>query len=195
MPNAKLPIRSASELLHLRLQALHDAAPRGTGKYVLYWMQQARRLHHNHALQHAVFRAREHKVPLLIFEALRVDYPHASDRHHYFACQAMREHHAALKATSVGYLPYIEPNPGAGRGLLETLCQQAVEVVTDDVPCFIVPGHNRALARIAGEQGIRATAVDGNGLLPTRMLEDPCPSAAVFRRYVHKQARAALASA
>jgi len=195
MGNADLPIRSADDLLRLRLRALSDHPPRSAGRYVLYWMQQQRRLHHNHALQHAVYRARQHGVALLVYEALRVDYPHASDRHHHFACQAMLEHRDELYEREVGYFPYVEPEPGAGHGLVEALLRQAVEVVTDEVPAFIVPGHNRALARLADDAGIRATAVDANGLLPIRLLRDPCPSAAVFRRYVHKQARAALTSA
>ena len=41
----------------------------------------------------------------------------------------------------------------------------------------------------------RATAVDANGLLPIRLLEEPCPSAAVFRGYLHKHARQALEAA
>ena len=195
MANADLPVRGPDELLRLRLRPLTTRPPRRDGRYVLYWMQQQRRLHHNHALQHAVARAREHGVALLVYEALRVDYPHASDRHHHFACQAMLEHRDALAGREIGYLPYVEPTPGAGRGLVAALLEQAVEVVTDEVPAFIVPGHNRALARLADDAGIRATAVDACGLLPVRLLEEPCPTAAVFRRYVHKHARAALIAA
>lgn len=177
-----------------RLRLLTDHQPRSDGRYVCYWMQQHRRLHHNFALQHAVFRAREAGVPLLIYEGLRCDYPYASDRHHAVAVRGMVEHQAALADSGVAYLPYAEPRPGAGRGLVARLLAPAVEVVTDDVPHFVVPGHLRALARLANEAGIRATAVDSNGLLPIRLLDKPCPTAAVFRRHLHRHARAALAA-
>ena len=53
-------------------------------------------------------------VPLLIFEALRVDYPHAADRHHGFVLASMLEHRSALQSYSgVGYFPYVEERPGS----------------------------------------------------------------------------------
>jgi deoxyribodipyrimidine photo-lyase len=42
---------------------------------------------------------------------------------------------------------------------------------------------------------MRATAVDANGVLPTRLLDDrTCPTAAVFRRHAHRALAPALAS-
>ncbi|TVR45505.1 MAG: deoxyribodipyrimidine photolyase [Planctomycetota bacterium] len=186
---------TAADFLDYRLRPLNPSGkPRGDGRYVLYWMQQHRRLAYHHGLQHAVYRARQHRLPLLIFEALRVDYPHAADRHHAFCIHGMLEHRRALAPGPVGYYPYVEDRPGAGKGLLAALSRQAAEVITDEVPCFIVPGHNRALGRIAAEQGLRATAVDSCGLLPIHLLEKPCPTAAVFRRHVHRHMVTALAS-
>ena len=98
------------EMLHCRLRPLFapTTAPK-TGRYVLYWMQQHRRLHDNYALQHAVYRANELGVPLLIYEAIRVDYPFAADRHHGFAIASMLEHREACAAPpGVGYFPYVE---------------------------------------------------------------------------------------
>ena len=79
-----------NDLLRRRLRPLYatDQKP-ASGRYVLYWMQQQRRLHHNFALQHAVYQANQLGVPLLIYEALRVDYPFAADRHHGFALASM----------------------------------------------------------------------------------------------------------
>ena len=45
------------------------------GQYVLYWMTMNRRLVHNFALDRAVEQARELNRPLLVLEALRLDYP------------------------------------------------------------------------------------------------------------------------
>lgn len=178
--------------LQLRRQSLCDRPERHGGRYLLYWMQQARRLHANHALDHALARARALRVPLLILEALRCDYPQACDRHHACAASQMLLHRRALAGGPIGYLPWIEPRPGAGRGLLATLLEQAAEVVSDAVPCFVVPGHNRRLAELAQQAGVAATAVDACGLLPVALLDKPCPTAAVFRRHLHRHAGAAL---
>ena len=36
------------------------------GRYVLYWMQAAQRAEYNHALEYAVFRANQLKLPLVV---------------------------------------------------------------------------------------------------------------------------------
>ena len=63
-----------------RLHPLVDAPVRPGGGYVLYWMTASRRLEFNFALQHAVDQCSALSRPLVILEALRCDYPHASDR-------------------------------------------------------------------------------------------------------------------
>ena len=103
------------------------------------------------------------------------------------------EHREALASQpAVGYFPYVEMKAGEGKSLVDALVHSAAMVVTDDVPCFIVPGHNRALARIAEQHGVPATAIDSCGLLPMALLDKPCPSAAVYRRHAHKHLGAAL---
>jgi deoxyribodipyrimidine photo-lyase len=44
------------------------------------------------------------------------------------------------------FYPYIEPEVGAGNGLLETLVAQACVVVTDDYPAFFLPRMTAATA-------------------------------------------------
>ena len=65
-----------------RIRSLNDAPFDPAGDYVLYWMVAARRLRWNFGLQRAVDLAHEFARPLLILEALRCDYPFASDRLH-----------------------------------------------------------------------------------------------------------------
>ena len=70
-----------------------------------------------------------------------------------------------LEGTGATYRPYVEPEPGAGRGLLETLAARACLVVTDDFPCFFLPRMvDAAEARIP----VRLERIDSNGLLPMR---------------------------
>ena len=60
-----------------------------SGRYVVYWMTSARRLGWNFGLQRAVDYAVDLKKPLVILEALRVDYPGANDRLHQFVLDGM----------------------------------------------------------------------------------------------------------
>ena len=53
-----------------RIQVLNDAEI-SNGRYVLYWMQIARRLERNHALDYALRCAQELGKPLVVYEGLR----------------------------------------------------------------------------------------------------------------------------
>ena len=177
----------------LRLRARNDRPVRPDGRYVLYWMVAARRTSWNFALDHALDHCARLKRPLVIFEPLRAGYRWASDRHHAFVVQGMRDNEQAVidaaRATGVAvtYVPYVEPTPGAGRGLLQALAKDACVVVTDDWPSFFVPQMVDAAARHLGSAGIRVEDVDGNGLLPMRAAGDQVfPTAYAFRRFLQK---------
>ena len=104
---------SAKAHLQARLRSLHEGEPNTDGKYVLLWQHQARRLHYNHALQHAVFRAREHGVPLLIVEDLYVGQRWNAHRHFAFAVAGMQDSRAeCARKKHVYYLPWIEREAG-----------------------------------------------------------------------------------
>jgi deoxyribodipyrimidine photo-lyase len=147
-------------------------------------MVSQRRLEWNYALDHALARARVLGVPLVILEGLRVGYRWSSPRHHRFALDGMREHRDRLSSTPVTYLPYVEPSPGAGKGLLAALSARACAVVTDDYPVFFLP-HMQAAAGSALD--VRLERVDSNGLLPMRAAERTFTAAVHFRRHLHKR--------
>ena len=84
-----------------RIRHLNPNAARPNGRYVLYWMTSARRLEYNFALQRAVEACREFSKPLVILEAVRCDYPYASDRLHRFVLDGMAEHRTALAGSPV----------------------------------------------------------------------------------------------
>src|SRR5947209_13100176 len=146
----------------LRLRALNAARVNPRGEYVLYWMTAFRRLASNFALDHAAARARELGKPLLVFEPLRAAYPWASDRLHAFVLDGMAEHRKRLARSEALYYPYVEPEPGAGSGLLEALAVRACLVVADDSPAFFYP---HMLAAAAAGSPALVEAVDANGLL------------------------------
>ena len=149
-------------------------------------MTSARRLRSNFALERAVALAREHRKPLVILEALRAGYPHANDRLHRFVIDGMAEHARVLAATPVTYLPYVEPAPGDGRGLLAALSQHAALVITDDYPAFFLP---RMLASAARQVPVHFEAIDSNGILPMRAAPKCFVTAFSHRAYIHNTLR------
>jgi len=108
----------------VRVRRLNAAPVRSDGEYVLYWMVASRRLGWNFALDRAVEHARALDRPLFILEPLRVDYPWASDRHHLAVIDGMAEHARSLRGTGVAYHPYVEPEAGAGKGLLRAAVEE-----------------------------------------------------------------------
>ncbi|MBA4188915.1 MAG: deoxyribodipyrimidine photolyase [Planctomycetaceae bacterium] len=156
----------------------------GRGKYVLYWAQMFRRLHSNHALDHALKLAVELGKPLVVYEGLKLDYPWASARHHTFMLHGMRDNAAAAKRLGVTYWPFVETPDQPARGLVRKLAAEACAVVTDDYPAYIVPAHNRA---IAVKCDVPVILVDGNSLVPLSQLGATVSAAAHLRPRIHKQ--------
>ncbi len=118
-----------------------------------------------------------------MFEPLRAGYGWASDRLHRFLIDGMLHNRRAFAGAAVTYLPYVEPQPGAGKGLLAALAHHAAVVVTDDYPAFMLP---RMIAAAARQVPVRFERVDTNGLLPMRNAETVFPTAYAFRRHVQR---------
>jgi deoxyribodipyrimidine photo-lyase len=175
-----------------RLRVANDAPVHAGRACVLYWMTASRRTRHSVPLEHAVARANALRKPLLVFEPLRCDYRHASDRLHRFVLDGMHDNARACAAHGVDYFAYVEPEAGAARGLLAALAADACVVVTDDFPAFFLP---RMLAAAARRLDVRVEAVDGNGLLPMRGCGRLFRTALSFRAWWQHQLRAALAEA
>ncbi len=170
----------------MRERALNDA-PIGNGP-VVYWMTSQRRLAWNHALDHAIARARELKRGLVILEPLRADYPYACTRFHAFIKAGMEQHDATCQRAGIPYHAYIEPEAGAAKGLLAAYAQEAALVVADDHPGFFFPKMLAAAARLP----VRMEAVDSVGVLPLSCSDKPFVSAYQFRRHMQKQLPANL---
>jgi deoxyribodipyrimidine photo-lyase len=167
----------------LRIQVLNDTTVNPRGDFVLYWMTAFRRVAWNFALDEAADWSRKLQKPLVILEALRCDYPWASDRLHRFILDGMEENGCVLGRSGVLYYPYVEPARGAGKGLLAALADQSCVVVTDSFPAFFLP---RMLKAARAKIPVRLIAVDGNGLLPLRTAEQVFPTAFSFRRFLQK---------
>jgi deoxyribodipyrimidine photo-lyase len=168
----------------IRIRDCNQAAVNGGGDFVLYWMIAFRRIRWNFALDRALEWAARLKKPVVILEALRCNYPWASDRLHRFILDGMEEKIAACARSNILYHPYVEPSLGAGKGLLASLAAKASIVVTDDYPCFFLP---RMIETAASRLPVRLEAVDCNGLLPLASAEKAYPTAFSFRRFLQKE--------
>lgn len=167
----------------VRILSLNEQPVNPRGAFVLYWMTAARRLHWNFALDRALEFCRKLNLPLLIFEPLRCDYRWASHRLHSFVLRGMADNAAVAASHGHAYVPWVEPEFGAGQGLFEAVADQAAVVVTDDYPCFFLPQMVRSAAR---KSPVLLEAVDSNGLLPMRATETVFPTAYAFRRFLQK---------
>ncbi len=173
----------------IRLRLMNAAPVNLEGDFVLYWMTAFRRPFFNFALQRAVERAVELKRPLVILEALRCDYPFASDRLHRFVLDGMADNAEHFADCPCLFYPYVERKPGEGKGLLEALARSACLVVADDYPAFFLP---HMLEAAAGKVAVALETVDGNGILPLRAADHDYPTAYAFRRFLQKVLRGYL---
>ena len=137
----------------------------------------------NFALDRALEHAKQLGKPLVVLEALRCDYPYASDRLHGFVLDGMRDNAARLQSSAVHYHPYVEPGPGAAKGMLAAFADSSCLVVTDFFPSFFLP---RMLASAAKALPVCLERVDSNGLLPLAAADKAYPTAYAFRRFLQK---------
>jgi len=172
-----------SSIPSLRIQFANDRPAAPASDHVLYWMVAARRSRFNFGLQRAADWARELGLPLVVLEAVRVGYPWASDRLHSFILDGMADNAAAFGGRNVTYLPYVEPEHGAGSGLLESLAADAAVVVTDHFPTFFLP---RMVGSAARRIPVLVESVDSNGLIPLAATGRPFATAYAFRRWIQK---------
>lgn len=151
-----------------RTQLLNDNSANNEARYVLYWMQMFKRASHNHALNFAIKQANERRLPLLVYEGLKYYYPWASDRIHTYILEGVAEKKEAFEKLGIRYLFYLQRNNKDPKQTVARLCQNAALLVTDDFPCFIIPGHNKTIAEKAS---IPVYAVDSNGMIPLAKFE------------------------
>ena len=168
----------------VRIQTCNHQAINHDGAFVLYWMIANRRTKWNFSLQHAIDHAKRLQRPLVILEALRCDYPWASDRLHSFVLDGMRDNASRCERSPVTYYPSVEPAKRQSRGLLEALAKHACLIVTDEFPCFFLP---RMVAAAAKRVNVLMEKVDANGLLPLCAADRVFTTAHSFRRFLQKQ--------
>lgn len=74
------------------------------GTYVLYWMQQAQRVHFNHALAYAIELANTHDLPVVVYFGLSKGYPEANLRHYQFMLEGLQEVKSTLEKLGINFV-------------------------------------------------------------------------------------------
>src|SRR5688572_25545760 len=173
--------------MHMRINErvvqLNDEKINKNARYVLYWMQMFKRTSHNHALTWAIRKANELELPLVVYEGLKYYYPWASDRLHTFILEGVEEKKTEFERLGIRYIFYLQKDGGSPKNTVAKLADDAALIVTDDFPCFIIPGHNR---RIAERAEIPVHAVDSNGIIPMSKFEKEEYGAYTIRPKVKK---------
>jgi photolyase PhrII len=169
----------------LRIHAAGEPGPT-SGEFVLYWMQGvAMRTRDNPALEFAAEQANRLRVPLLVYQGLRPDYPWASDRLHTFILESAADLTREFAERGIQYAFYLDRREATGTGTSErqrsplvSLAARAALVVTEFFPTFLIPRQTRALrAKVATP----VIAVDAGTVVPLRYHRREHATAASFR--------------
>jgi deoxyribodipyrimidine photo-lyase len=132
-----------------RVRRLNDRPTNPKGEFVLYFSQVYRRGHDNAALAYAIERANGLRLPCLVYEALRPDYPYASDRFHTFVLEGAKDTAAVLGARGIAHAFFLPKTADEARGVVAKLSARAAMIVSDEFPTYIVPAQNEAAAKRA----------------------------------------------
>ncbi len=109
-----------------RIKAL-NARDAKKGDFVLYWMQASQRAEGNHALEYAVRRADELRLPVVVFFGLTDDFPEANERHYAFMLEGLSDLGPKLEKKGIRFVVRkISPERG-----VVALSKRASLVVTD----------------------------------------------------------------
>ncbi len=146
-----------------RIQQLNTAPVQPERDYVLYWAQMNRRVDANHALLYAVELGNQHKLPVLVYEALTYSYQYANDRLHSFVLEAVPETAQLLRKAGIGYVFYLRRRSSDPNDSFYKVAHKAAAVVTDDYPTFIARTHN---ASVPAKVDMAYFAVDSSCIVP-----------------------------
>ena len=167
-----------------RVQLLNRAPFRPGAKYVLYWAQVNRRVAWNHGLAYAVELANQAGLPVLFYEGLTYDYPHASDRLHTFVMEGVPDTERHLRRLGIGYIFYLRRTRDDPNDVVYRLAKHAAALVTDDYPVFLAHRYN---ASVPAKLDIPYYAVDSSCIVPVSCFEKREYAAYTIRPKIRKQ--------
>ncbi len=148
-----------------RVAVLAERPAAEDGRYVLYWMQQAQRAEHNHALEHAIALANQRGQGVVVAFGLTDGYPDANARHYAFMLEGLRETAATLARRGILFVL----RRGDPAEVALGLAQDASLVVCDK-------GYLRYQRvwreRVAKGAGRLVLEVEGEVVVPVRLASD-----------------------
>jgi deoxyribodipyrimidine photo-lyase len=150
-----------------RVFVAREGEPAAGRDFVLYWCTLQHRAARNHALHAAVALGDHLGLPVVCFQALRPNYPHASDRIHAAILDGLPGVGAELEALGIPHWLELPRNRAAHRPRIAELGARAAAVVTDWFPTFIVPAQLAAAAR---GLDVPLFAVDASCVVPAQRI-------------------------
>ena len=163
-----------------RITPLNNREPR-PGAYVLYWMQAAQRAECNHALEYAIDRANELKLPVVVAFALTADFPEANLRHYHFMLQGLKETSEALTKRGIRMVIRAE----SPTTCIPKLARKAALLVVDEGSLTV---QRQWRAEVAESVTCRVEEVETNLIVPVEQAaEKENFSAGTFRPRISKQ--------
>ena len=107
-----------------RVKLLKKGYP-GKSSYVLYWMQASQRAEYNHALEFALRKANEHKLPLVVYFGITDSYPDANKRHYRFMLEGLKQTASRLKKRGINFVLRLE---SPEKGIIKLAKKAAITV-------------------------------------------------------------------
>lgn len=152
------------------------------GDFILYWMQSARRIGQNLALEYA----RTFELPVVIYESLRESGYEAAalhDRIPAFIREGAQKNAIDAERAGLRYVSFDPKTPGETLRVLARAAKEARLVVTDDYPTLRV---RELTERFVAKSPVAVHLVDGNGILPMRVFAKEQYSAKFLRDRAHR---------
>ncbi|RHX84628.1 deoxyribodipyrimidine photolyase [Leptospira stimsonii] len=167
----------------IRVRDLNQKPVREEGRYILYWMSMARRLAWNHSLDYAIHLSKKYNKELLIYEALKMDYPWSSPRIHRFMAEGMADNAKEAKKSGLKYRAFIETKDNPISDVFIKLSATAALIVTDNYPAYIIP---EMFSKLSSKIECKLLAVDSNSIIPLSLYGEFASAARILRPRVHR---------
>ncbi|RKI16193.1 deoxyribodipyrimidine photo-lyase [Corallococcus sp. AB030] len=151
-----------------RVQAVNEAPfPPGQRDFVLYWCMVNHRWEENHALDAAIALGNHLGLPVVVYQAIRPDYPYASERLHAWALEGMADMAKGCAPRGLQYWLELPRTKKEHKPRLASLGRRAAAVVSDLFPTYIIPGHLRGAAKALR---VPLIAVDASCVVPMQRI-------------------------
>lgn len=165
--------------LQERIHHLNEK-PISQGKYILYWMSRAKRVHDNPGLFYAITLANQHKLPLLFLFVVSDEFPDANQKHYQFILEGIKELTEEPGMQKIRFVIAL----GRMVDIVTKLAKDALIVVSDTVYLRITRWASKSIAE---KISCPMYAVEGDVLFPVHQVASKSAyGAQIIRRSIYK---------